>query len=449
MTSPEPTRGALFDPTFGAGAVSALLSDHAWVTAMVEVEAALARAQARCGVLPVESADTISTVFARILAEGSVDVEALGESAAAGGNPVIPLVTLLRAEVAAAAGVPGSHVHKGATSQDILDTALMLLARRSGAHLLASLERAVDACEALTRAQRGTPMAGRTLGQQALPITFGVLSAGWMTALHRASGALAEALDGLPVQLGGAAGTSAALYPHGLAVADALADELGLARQGVPWHTDRTHIALLASALGTVAGAVSKIATDLVFLSSTEIGEVSEGSPGGSSAMPHKRNPVAAIAARAAARRAPGLVATVLSSMDHEQQRAAGAWHAEWETVTDLLRLTAGAASRIADSLAGLEVHPEAMARNLDVTGGLLLAERVTTALSAKTDDARDLVTAACRTGRRLDEDPALLDYLQADEIRALLDPAGYLGHAHDIVDRALETVARGREGTR
>ncbi|MDI9934884.1 MULTISPECIES: 3-carboxy-cis,cis-muconate cycloisomerase [Rhodococcus] len=450
MNSPEPSRGALFDPTFGAGELSALLSDRAWVTAMVEVEAALARAEAKCDVIPAASADAISSVFARVVAEGSVDVGALGEAAAAGGNPVIPLVKLLRGEVAAAdLGAPGSHVHKGATSQDILDTALMLLCRRSGAHILASLDEAVLCAEALARAQRDTPIAGRTLGQQALPTTFGVLAAGWMTALHRASRALFDALDGLPVQLGGAAGTSAALYPHGLDVADVLADELGLARQDVPWHTDRTRIALLASALGTAAGAVSKIATDIVFLSSTEVGEVSEGSPGGSSAMPHKRNPVAAIPARAAARRTPGLVATILGSMDHEQQRAAGAWHAEWETLTDLLRLTGGAVARIADSLGGLNVHPDAMARNLDITGGLLLAERVTGALSARTDNARDLVTAACETGSPLDEDPGLLEYLQADEIRALLDPAGYLGHAHDIVDRALETVARGREGTR
>ncbi len=446
----SPIRGALFDPTFGAGELSTLLSDQAWVTAMVEVEAALARAEGKCGVIPTTSADTISSLFGQLVAAGTIDVGDLGEAAAAGGNPVIPLVKLLRTELAAAdPAVPGGHVHKGATSQDILDTALVLLARRAGAHVLALLDEALVCAEALARAQRTTPIAGRTLGQQALPTTFGVLAAGWMTALHRASRNLDDALTDLPVQLGGAAGTSAALYPHGLEVADALADELGLPRQDVPWHTDRTRIAILASALGTAAGAVSKIATDIVFLSATEIGEVSEGTPGGSSAMPHKRNPVAAIAARAGARRVPGLVATVLASMDHEQQRAAGAWHAEWETLTDLLRLTGGAVARIADCLGDLEVHPDAMARNLDLTGGLLLAERVTGALSTRTHNARDLVTAACRTGRPLDEDPALLEHLEAHEIRALLDPAGYLGHAYDIVDRALDTVTRGREGTR
>ncbi|WP_072687836.1 3-carboxy-cis,cis-muconate cycloisomerase [Rhodococcus marinonascens] len=450
MNPPEPSRGALFDPTFGAGELSSLLSDRAWVTAMVEVEAALARAEAKCDVIPVASADTISSVLGRIVSADTVDIGALGVAAAAGGNPVIPLVKLLRSAVAAAyPGVPADHLHKGATSQDILDTALVLLCRRSGAHILASLDEAVLCAEALARAQRTTPIAGRTLGQQAVPTTFGVLAAGWMTALHRASRALFDALVALPVQLGGAAGTSAALYPHGFDVADALADELGLPRQDVPWHTDRTRIALLASALGTVAGAVSKIAADIVFLSSTEVGEISEGLPGGSSAMPHKRNSVAAISARAAARRIPGLVATILGSMDHEQQRASGAWHAEWETLTDLLRLTGGAVARIADSLGGLTVHPEAMARNLDITGGSILAERVTGHLSAHTDSARDLVTAACRSEHPLDEDPRLLEYLQAEEIRALLDPAGYLGHAQDIVDRALDTVARGPKGTR
>ncbi|MEV0948485.1 3-carboxy-cis,cis-muconate cycloisomerase [Rhodococcus sp. NPDC049939] len=450
MNTPEPSRGTLFDPTFGAGDLSSLLSDRAWVSAMVEVEAALARAEATCGVIPATSARTISSVLGRIVTDGSVNIGALGEAAAAGGNPVIPLVKLLRKEIAAAdPAVPGDHLHKGATSQDVLDTALVLLCRRSGARILASLDDAIVCAEALARAHRSTPIAARTLGQQALPTTFGVLASGWMTGLHRASRALSDALAALSVQFGGAAGTSAALHPHGFDVADALADELELPRQGVPWHTERTRIALLASALGTVAGAVAKIAADIVFLSSTEVGEVSEGSPGGSSAMPHKRNPVAAISARATARRVPGLVATILASMDHEQQRAAGAWHAEWETLTDLLRLTGGAAQRIAGSLGGLDVHPEAMTRNLDITGGSMLAERVTGLLSTRTDSARDLVTAACRTGRPLDEDPSLLEYLPAEEIRGLLDPVGYLGHAHDIVDRALDAVARDQEGMR
>ncbi|MGW0180821.1 lyase family protein, partial [Nocardia sp. NPDC003345] len=243
----------------------------------------------------------------------------------------------------------------------------------------------------------------------------------------------------LPVQFGGAAGTLAALHPHGLTVADALAAELGLAHQRVPWHTDRTPIAELCTALGVAAGAVAKIATDIVALSATEVGEVSEDSPGGSSAMPHKRNPVAAITARAAARRVPGLVADALAAMDHEFQRAAGAWHAEWETVTDLLRLTGGAAHRLAESLTGLHVHPDAMARNLGITNGLLLAERVTAALAEHTDRARELVTgAATADPPALATDPAIVEPLGAERVRELLDPATYLGHAGDLVDRVL-----------
>jgi 3-carboxy-cis,cis-muconate cycloisomerase len=245
-------------------------------------------------------------------------------------------------------------------------------------------------------------MAARTLGQQALPTTFGLLAASWCAGLDRAEVGLSSCLAGLPVQFGGAAGTLAALYPRGLQIADALADDLGLARQDVPWHTDRVRIANLAGALGTAAGAVAKPATDVVLMAATELGEVRESAPGGSSAMPHKRNPIAAVTARAAARRVPGLVSTVLSSMDHEFERAAGAWHAEWDTVTDLLRLTGGAAHRLSQSLSGLDVHTEAMTRNLGAIGGALHA------------------AAASDPGQ-------------------VLDPTRYLGHAGEIVDRILD----------
>ncbi|WP_062979548.1 lyase family protein [Nocardia flavorosea] len=429
-------RGELFDPLFGAAELGAALSDRAWIAALIEVECALARAQAVAGVLDEGYAETIAAAGPELAA--TLGPAELGAAAVAGGNPVIPLVRRLR-EACAPAGVPGSAVHKGATSQDILDNALLLLAQRTGAMIVDDLRAAADAAAELAHVHRDTPMAARTLGQQALPTTFGALSAGWCKALDRAAGSVTAALADLPVQFGGAAGTLAALYPHGPAVADALAAELGLAAQGIPWHTDRTPIAELATALGVAAGAVAKIATDIVTLSATEIGEVSEDAPGGSSAMPHKRNPVAAITARAAARRVPGLVADALGAMDHELQRAAGAWHAEWETVTDLLRLTGGAAHRLAQSLTGLHVHPEAMARNLAVTGGLLLAERVTAALSEHTDRARDIVTAAATANPpALDTDPAIIEHLGAHQVRDLLDPAGYLGHAADLVTRVL-----------
>ncbi|GAB2664431.1 3-carboxy-cis,cis-muconate cycloisomerase [Nocardia goodfellowii] len=435
------SRAELFDPLFGADTVAAAVSDRAWLTALLDVEAALARAQASVGVLEPRYAQAIDAA-ARKLA-GTLDPEQLGREAVAGGNPVIPLVRHLRAQCPE---VPGDAVHRGATSQDIIDSALMLIARRSGSHIQADLAAAADAAATLARTHRDTAMAARTLGQQALPTTFGALAAGWCAALDRARRGLTTALSGLPVQFGGAAGTLAAQFPDGLAVADALAAELGLARQGVPWHTDRVHIGELAAALGVAAGAAGKVATDIIALSATELGEVREDSPGGSSAMPHKRNAVAAITARAAARRVPGLVATALGAMDHELQRAAGPWHAEWETITDLLRLTGGTAHRLAHSLTGLHVHPDAMARNLSRTGGLLLAERVTTALAAHTDNARDIVTAAATAeDPDLAADPRITEHLSPAEVRELLDPTTYLGHAPDIVDRVLAT--RGPQG--
>lgn len=434
------TRGELFDPLFGAGGEPALaeeISDHAWVVALLQVEAALTRAAATVGLVSAEHAATVTSVAAALGAPDGIDIADLGRRSAAGGNPVIPLVRLLRA-ACAAEGVPASAVHVGATSQDVMDSALMLLSRRAGRRVLADLQAAANAGAELARAHRDTPMVARTLGQQALPTTFGALAVSWFTGLDDATAQLERALSALPVQFGGAAGTLAAVHPHGLAMAEALADELGLARQVVPWHTTRTPIAALASALGVAAGAISKPATDITAMASTEFGEVAEDAPGGSSAMPHKQNPVAAITARAAARRVPGLVATVLSSMDHEFARAAGAWHAEWETLTDLLRLTGGAAHRLAASLGGLRVHGDVMARNLDITGGLILAERVTGALSAHTDSARDIVTAAAASGVPLDRAPQITAHLSADELSDLLDPSNYLGHAGDLVDRAL-----------
>lgn len=437
------TRGELFDPVFGGSAVAAEVSDQAWVVALLEVEAALSRAAGAVGLVAVEHASTVTSVAAALAAPGALDIADLGRRSAAGGNPVIPLVKTLR-WACVEAGVPASAVHVGATSQDVMDSALMLLSRRAGRLVLDDLRAAADAGAALARAHRDTPMVARTLGQQALPTTFGTLAMSWFTGLDDATAQLERALTALPAQFGGAAGTLAAVHPHGLAMADALADELGLARQVVPWHTARTPIAALASALGVAAGAISKPATDITAMASTEFGEVSEDAPGGSSAMPHKQNPVAAIAARAAARRVPGLVSTILSSMDHEFARAAGAWHAEWETVTDLLRLSGGAAHRLASSLAGLHVHADAMSRNLGVTGGLILAERVTGALAEHTDGAREIVTAAAASGVPLDQAPEITAHLTADVLHDLLDPANYLGHAVELVDRALASRTTG-----
>lgn len=357
----------LFDPPSGADRVAGLLDEPAWIAALLEVELALSAVAGEVGAVDPVDADGVERAVGAV---AGVDPAELGAESAEGGNPVIPLVRRLRAAAERIQPGAGRAVHPGATSQDVMDTALVLLTRRAGARIVVDLDACAAAAAGLAAAHRDTPTAARTLGQQALPTTFGLVAATWCAGLDRAGAGLAQVLDALPVQYGGAAGTLAATHPHGPAVADGLAARLGLAAQGVPWHTERTRIGEVAGALGVAAGACAKAAADVVLLSATEVGEVSEAAPGDSSSMPHKRNPIAAVTARASARRAPGLVATLLSSMESEHQRAAGAWHAEWETLTGLLRVTAGAASRLRACLTGLRVHPEAMARNLALAAG-------------------------------------------------------------------------------
>jgi len=357
----------LFDPIFGMTAVAAATGDRAVLAALCQVEAALARACGRAGLVDAAIVPEIAAACDELAA---ADPAELGPGGAAGGNPVIPLVAALRDRVRQRAGQPAAAaVHLGATSQDILDTALMLLSHRALGVVRTDLAGCAAAAAELTRAHRTTPMAGRTLLQQAVPTTFGALAAVWGAGLDRSHARLGAVRAALPAQLGGAAGTLATLYPHGLRVAAAFADELGLAEPDGVWHTERTRIAELAAALGQTAAATGKVATDIVLLAQTEIGEVREAAPGGSSAMPHKQNPIAAITARAAAAQAPGLVATLFGNSAHELQRAAGSWHAEWPALIALLRAAGGAASRLHASLTGLHIDTEAMHRNLGQPG--------------------------------------------------------------------------------
>jgi 3-carboxy-cis,cis-muconate cycloisomerase len=360
--------GALFDPLLGMDAVATATGDRAWLTALCETETALARACARAGVIDLPTALEIGAACEQAAAG---DPAELGRRAVAGGNPVIPLVDELRERVAKRAGDDAAGaVHLGATSQDVLDTASMLITRRALELLLPDLAACADACADLARAHRDTPMAGRTLLQLAAPITFGALAAGWGSALDRSHARLGELRAALPVQLGGAVGTLSVLYPKGLEVLAAFADELGLAEPVAPWHTDRTTITELAGALGASASAVAKASGDVVLLAQDEVGELQEAHPGGSSAMAHKQNPIAAITARAAAAQAPGLVATLLAAAAPELQRGAGPWHAEWPALTGLLRATGGAAARLRSALTGLRVNADAMATNLAALGG-------------------------------------------------------------------------------
>ncbi|MDQ3344087.1 MAG: 3-carboxy-cis,cis-muconate cycloisomerase, partial [Actinomycetota bacterium] len=342
----EETPGGLFDGVLARGRVRGEVEDAAWLQALLDVEAALARASAQAGLMPERHAEAIT---AACRAE-RFDVAALGAEAAEGGNPVIPLV---RALTAAVPGDAAGWVHRGATSQDILDTAMVLVARRALQPLCADLRASRDAAALLAQEHRDTVMVGRTLLQQAVPTTFGLKAAGWAMAAHDAECRLVTVEGTLPAQLAGAAGTLAALDGRGLEVLATFARELDLRVPVLPWHTARLPVGDLAGALGTAAGVLSKIAVDVLLLAQTEVGEVSEGAAGrgASSAMPHKRNPVAALSARAAARRAPGLVATLLACMEQEHERGAGVWQAEWQPLSDLLASVGSAAAWMQDCL--------------------------------------------------------------------------------------------------
>ena len=426
----------LFGAVLSRGAVD--VSDRAWLQALLDVEGALARACASAGLVPVAAAARISEVCRTAAA---YDPVALGRDAGASGNPVVPLVR----EIERLAGPEaGPHVHRGATSQDVLDTAMVLLARRAAGPLVADLRGAADAAGRLAQAHRDTPVAGRTLGQQAVPTTFGLKAAGWLTGLGGAADRLQAVAAGLPVQLGGAAGTLAAHDGRGLQVLAALAAELELPEPVLPWHAVRLPVADLAGALGTAAGVVGKVALDVVLLAQTEVAEVAEASPGGSSAMPHKRNPVAAVCARAAALRAPGLVATLLLAMHQEHERAAGAWHAEWETVSDLLRVTGSAAAWLRTCLAGLQVDADRMLTNLEDTGSEALVTAAAPALGRAR--AHELVRLALATGERPAElAAALAGALPGALPGAIAQPGPGTGDAGALVDRALDDHRRRR----
>jgi 3-carboxy-cis,cis-muconate cycloisomerase len=444
----EPDHG-LFGELFGRGGAGP--SDRDWLQAMLDTEAALARAVERAG-LVTAGAGAAVTEAAR--AE-RFDAGEIGRAAVLIGNPVSALVRALSAAVP-----PGARdsIHRGATSQDIIDTAMMLLARRGIDVIDADLAAAAECAAALAREHTSTVMAGRTLLQQAVPVTFGLVAAGWLTAIDEARHELRRvAATRLAIQFGGAAGTLASLGDAGPAVAALLAEELGLPTPVLPWHTDRQRIVQLAAALAGVCAALGVVARNVTLLAQTEVAEVAEGGDtpgqGGSSAMPHKRNPVVSVVILGCTRRAPGLLATLAAAAEQEYQRAAGAWHAEWQTLSDLLRLTGSAASWSATLLSGLRVDAARMRANLDAAGGLPLAEHVTTVLTPSLGRlaAHELIAAA--SVRAASQGISLPEALLADEpaaaalrdagigpaeLTAAADPAGYLGAAAEFVRRAL-----------
>jgi len=345
-----------FSAIFVPDELSASLSDRAWLEAMLEAERALVDAEARAGLVSEEAVRAVTAA----LAADRYDIDTLAAEGRAPGNPVEPLVRAIRTQV----GEPhAADVHRGATSQDILDTAAVLVATRALRIVDAELASAAEACARLAAEHRGTVMAARTLLQQAVPTTFGYKAAGWLVALVDARRRLG-AVE-LPAQLGGAAGTLGALGDRGADVLALYAEELGLPEPVLPWHTRRAPFVSLGGALSEAAVAVAKIARDVVLLAQSEVGEVSEGEGGVSSSMPHKRNPAQAVLADACARHARASAALLVECGVHEHERAVGAWHAEWGALNGALAATGGAAAAIARSLGGLRVDAARMRANL------------------------------------------------------------------------------------
>lgn len=457
----------LLSPVRAGTPVEAAVTDGAWLRAMLDAEAALARAQAKLGTLPASAAKAISAAAEA----GDFDVRALALASRETANPVVGLVRELGLRVARIDPAAAEYVHRGSTSQDIFDTGAMLVALRALRLIRADLRRTAGALAALAARHRDTAMAGRTLALHAVPTTFGLKAAGWRELVLRADDRLAALEDTLPVSLGGAAGTLAGYVEYAALehpapgdpeagvgtgtyadrLVDAFAEETGLARPGLPWHALRFPLADLAAALAFTTGALGKIAVDVQSLARTEVGEVGEPAAagrGGSSAMPHKRNPVLATLIRSAALQVPALAGALTQCLVTEDERSAGVWHAEWSLLRECLRLAGGAAHTAVELAEGLVVKPDRMRENLRLTGGQVVSERVAVVLSPLLGRARakQLLTeaslAADRDGSSLHSVlaalPEVREHLGDAELAALFDPAGYTGAAGLLVDRAL-----------
>lgn len=431
----------LFGPSLTIPAMADAVSDDAWLHAMLDVEAAIAAAEAAAGVIPAEAAAAIRAACA----DARIDVARLGEDAAASATPVVPLVQALTAVVP---GEAAGFVHWGATSQDVVDTAMMLVIRRALDVLLAELDGLASACAGLADRHRATAMPGRTLLQQALPITFGLKAAGWLMAVLEARDQAERVRDTrLAVQLGGAVGTLASLGERGLDVLAGLAKELGLAEPVLPWHASRGRVVEVAMALAVAGGAASKIAVDVALLMQTEVAEAAEGAPGGSSAMPQKRNPVGAVEVDACFRGLQAQVAVLVASQRVEHERAAGAWQAEWPALGEAFRLGGGACGRARLVVEQLRVDEGRMRANLDARGGVMLAEHVAMVLATRVGRptayrlVQEAAVRAAAGGSFREEllaDADVAAHLSPAEVDAALDPHGYLGSTAALIERAL-----------
>jgi 3-carboxy-cis,cis-muconate cycloisomerase len=441
----------LLAPMLSSAAMRAVCDDVACLQNMLDFEAALARAEAATGVIPASAAGAIG----KACKAEAFDLAGLAEAATRSGNLAIPLVKALTAAVAGADPEAARYVHWGATSQDVIDSAAMLTLRAAIEALLSDIDRAIAGFAKLARTHRDTPMVARTWLQHALPMPFGLKLAEYAAALHRSRVRLLRLRnEGLALQFGGAAGTLAALGDKGLMVAEQLAQELQLPLPDAPWHSHRDRIAEAASVLAIVAGTCGKIARDVQLMMQTDVAEAFEPSGegrGGSSTMPHKRNPVAAATALAAATMAPNLAATIFAAQVQDHERSAGPWHAEWPTLPTLLLVTSGALAAIVDIAEGLEVDAVRMRANLDATGGLIMAEAVTFALAEKIgkSEAHHLMEAASKkavAGKKhlrdvLAKDPKVSAHLSADKLTKLFEPMAYQGASQALIDRLLASL--------
>ncbi|MBX9590708.1 MAG: adenylosuccinate lyase family protein [Hyphomonadaceae bacterium] len=434
----------LFRDAFGAPAMRAIFAYQAVVAKYVEVEVALAAAEAKVGVIPQDAADAIR----RSARADAIDLAKLKAETDLVGYPIVGLVH----QLAQQCGAAGRYLHWGATTQDIMDTATVLQVRDA----LALVEAGLAACEAALRAladkHRATVMAGRTHLQHALPITFGYKAAVWLGMIIRHRQRLRELAPRVLVgQFAGAAGTLASLGDTGLAVHDALMGELGLGRPSIPWHVARDGFAETVSVLGLVTGTLAKIATDVMLMMQTEVAEAFEpfvAGRGSSSTMPQKRNPISCELILAAARIVRQNAGLMLDAMAADHERATGPWQLEWVAIPEAFMATSGALSQARFLLEGLIVDPERMRRNLDLTGGLIVAEAVMMALAEHTgrQAAHDIVYGACRAAldkgstllAELEQRPDVTQHLNAARLAQLTDPVNYLGSAPAMIDRLL-----------
>lgn len=439
---------SLFESLFYKAEVNALFSTEAYLSSMLRFEAALAQAQAEKGMIPQAAADTIT----RCCTLDHIDIPSLIPAIGLAGNPNIPLVKQLTAAVKKIDPESAKYVHLGATSQDVIDTAFMLQVRAALVLIQKDLEQLLNQLSQLAETHRHSIMAGRSFLQHARPITFGYKVATWIDGLIRSAQRIEQVLQHNSVlQFGGAVGTLAGFGDKALPVASSLAQKLGLVLPPISWHTQRDRLLEVASTLGILTGNLGKMAKDISLLMQTEVAEVFEPSgagKGGSSTMPHKRNPVGCVAILAAAQRSPGLLSTLFQSLPQDHERATGLWHAEWLPLIGLCKITAGALQQALHMTNGLEVDTQRMLQNLELTNGLIYAENLSLALADKMGKAaaHEHVEGLCKqvasTQTHLKilatADPIVSKYLNSSNIDQLFDPANSLGDCDRLIDAVL-----------